>query len=127
MLDQAKAIARNSDFQVIVLRPSSTGDGKQYTYDGVNVEYFPFVSMPSSILNGLPNYVNGLLFVRKLKRIGVKLEDVAVVHAHTSTLACCATAVKKGILKLRVLFSIMIQTLMVYVMEDLLIRCGIIR
>ena len=95
VLDQAKAIARNSDFQVIVLRPSSTGDGKQYTYDGVNVEYFPFVSMPSSILNGLPNYVNGLLFVRKLKRMGVKLKDIAVVHAHTSTLACCATAVKK--------------------------------
>ncbi|MCM1177487.1 MAG: glycosyltransferase family 4 protein [Ruminococcus flavefaciens] len=96
VLDQVKAIQRNSDYEVIVLRPApflSAFDS--YEYDGVRVHFFPFISMPSGVLNGLPNKINGSLFMKSLKRLDIDENNVKVVHSHTASLACCSATFKK--------------------------------
>lgn len=96
VLDQVKAIQRNSDYEVVVMKPRMySDDGADYEYDGVKVHYFKFVGMPSSILNGLPNTLNGILFLQSLRSLGIKYKDVKVVHSHTAILACCASALKR--------------------------------
>lgn len=94
--DQVKAIGRNSDFEVLVFRPSSIG-GKQsfYEYDGIKVFLFHSLFMPSYFFNGLTNSYNGHAFLAALEKNGINIDDIAVVHCHTASFACYATAIKK--------------------------------
>lgn len=94
--DQVKAISRNSDFEVLVFRPTSRrGKQSYYEYDGIKVFLFPSLFMPSYFFNGLTNSYNGHAFVAALKKIGINPNDIAVVHCHTATYACYGIAVKK--------------------------------
>lgn len=94
--DQVKAIRRNSDLDVMVFRPKSCHDkATSYEYDGIKVFLFPSLFMPSYFFNGLTNPYNGHAFVTALKKNGINLNDIAVVHCHTATYACYGIAVKK--------------------------------
>lgn len=95
MYDQVKAIEKNGDYKVIVFKPkrpwTSTMD---YEYEGVKVYYFDSVEMPSYILNGLTNDINSYLFVKRIKELGIQINDIAVAHGHTSQFAAYALALK---------------------------------
>lgn len=96
VLDQVKAIQRNSDYKVVVFRTFPFGS-KEYTYeiDGMNVYAISPLLMPSYILNGLTEGLIGTLFVRKLRQIGIDPMDVAFVHCHTSSHAAFGFGVRK--------------------------------
>ena len=96
VLDQVKAIQRNSDYKVIVFRTFPFGS-KEYTYeiDGMNVYAISPLLMPSYILNGLTEGLIGTLFVRKLRQIGINPMDVAFVHCHTANHAAFGFGVRK--------------------------------
>lgn len=95
ILDQVKAIQRNSDFEVIVFK-TNTFDKKEedYEVDGVKVHVIRPLLMPSYILNGLTERLVGWLFVRKLKSLGINLKNIAFVHCHTSSHAAFGFGVK---------------------------------
>lgn len=96
ILDQVKAIQRNSDFEVIVFK-TNTFDKKEedYEVDGVKVHVIRPLLMPSYILNGLTERLVGWLFVRKLKSLGINLKDIAFVHCHTSSHSAFGFGIKK--------------------------------
>lgn len=94
--DQVKAISRNSDYEVLVFRPTSMRDQQScYEFDGIKVFQFHSLFMPSYFLNGLTNSYNGHAFVAALKKIRINPNDIAVVHCHTATYACYGIAIKK--------------------------------
>lgn len=94
--DQVRALQRNSDYEVVVFRPKSLRDKRTcYEYEGVKVFLFPALFMPSYFFNGLTNPLNERTFLAALGQIGIRLEEVAVIHCHTASYACFATAIKK--------------------------------
>ena len=91
VLDQVKAIIRNSDYEVCVFM----GDNKNlfdYEIDGIKVYRYKTHEMPSNILNGLFNGYNARSFVKKVLQIGINPQDVAFVHCHVSMRAACGLA-----------------------------------
>lgn len=86
--DQVKAIKRNSNYQVIVFKPKSfKSKEKDYTYNDIQVHLFHDIQMPSYILNGLTNGINNLFFLRKIKEVGININDIEIAHAHTARFA----------------------------------------
>ena len=97
VLDQVKAIVRNSDYNVIVMKPcpilAMKGD---YEYDGINVYRFKDYSIPSNMWpNGFNDILTSRSMVAKLKSIGVDINDIAIVHAHVTKQGAYANYLKK--------------------------------
>jgi len=94
--EPVKTIQKEGYYEMVVLKPkkwySSEND---YEYEGVKVYRFNFFELPSNILPGLFNFVTIWFLHKKLKSIGIRVEDVAVVHAHVNCLGFLATALKK--------------------------------
>lgn len=85
VLDQVKAIEKQSDYQVIVLKPKSLFSNLQdYEFEGVKVHYFKRVVLPSNILPGLFKGLSKSFFLKKLKDLGLKVNSIDVVHAHVT-------------------------------------------
>ena len=85
VLDQVKAIQRNSDYKVIVFKTNVWScKEKDYDIEGIHVYAIRPLLMPSYILNGITEKLVGYLFVRKLKALGININDIAFVHCHTS-------------------------------------------
>lgn len=84
VLDQVKAIKRNSEYEVVVFRTLPLGS-KEYTYEieGVTVHAICPLLMPSYIFNGATECIVGRMFVRTLKRVGIDPMRVAYTHCHT--------------------------------------------
>ena len=102
--DQVKAIQRTGKYEVIVFRPKSIIDkADQYEYQGIKVYLFPVVDMPSYFFNGLTNGLNACLFVRHIKKLNINLDQVSVVHGHTSSFGIYGLALKKKIPAIKVL------------------------
>lgn len=84
VLDQVKAIQRNSDYEVVVFKTNPLGlKEDDYEMDGIKVHVIRPFLMPSYILNGLTEGLIGMLFVRKLKALDINPMEVAFVHCHT--------------------------------------------
>lgn len=97
VLDQVKAIERNSDYKVIVFRPCGLFDEKEpYVVDGITVYSVPSWFMPSYFFNGFGGRINGRNLLEKLSDINIYVHDIAVVHCHTAAFACYASALKKA-------------------------------
>lgn len=96
VLDQVKAIQRNSEYEVVVFRTLPLGS-KPYTYevDGVTVHSIASLLMPSYILNGATEGIVGRMFVRTLKRMGIDPMRVAYVHCHTTSHSAFGFGVKR--------------------------------
>lgn len=96
ILDQVKAIARHSDYEVVVFatHPLNERVG-DYVRDGIQVYSIRPLLMPSYILNGLTEGIVGRLFVRKLRQVGIDPQDVAFVHCHTASHAAFGFGVRK--------------------------------
>lgn len=94
--DQIKAISRNSEFKVVVLRPKPLlNKAESYEYDGIKVLLFPALFMPSYFFNGLTNPYNKRVFISSLKLHGIDIGDIGIVHCHTASFACFGIAIKK--------------------------------
>lgn len=86
VLDQVKAIQRNSDYEVVVFKTNPLSDKEEdYIVDGVKVHTLRPLLMPSYILNGMTEGIVGRLFVRRLKKLGIDPHEVAFVHCHTAS------------------------------------------
>lgn len=95
--DQAKAIERNSDYRVIILKPTPFYNKEaDYVFGGIEVYCFTDYNLPSNIW---PNKVTDALSIgsmlKKLHRIGVKVADIDVVHSHITRNGVFANALKK--------------------------------
>jgi glycosyltransferase involved in cell wall biosynthesis len=96
VLDQVKAIQRNSDFEVVVFKTNPLNSKEEdYDIDGVHVYSICPLLMPSYILNGLTEGLVGTFFVKKLRQIGINPMDVAVVHCHTASHAAFGFGVRR--------------------------------
>jgi len=96
VLDQVKAIKRNSNFEVVVFKTNPLNSKEEdYDIDGVHVYSIRPLLMPSYILNGLTEGLVGKMFVRKLREVGIKPENVAFVHCHTASHAAFGFGVRK--------------------------------
>lgn len=95
--DQAKAIERNSDYRVIILKPTPFYNKEaDYVFGEIEVYCFTDYNLPSNIW---PNKVTDALSIgsmlKKLHRIGVKVADIDVVHSHITRNGVFANALKK--------------------------------
>lgn len=96
VLDQVKAIKRNSDYEVIVFKTCGLGDRQSdYVIDGITVHTIQPLLMPSYILNGLTEGVVGRNFVRTLKKLKIDIDRIAFVHCHTASHAAFGFGVKR--------------------------------
>lgn len=92
VLDQVKAIKRNSDYEVVVFTPSYP---TPYELEGIKVYAYKARVLPSNVLNGIFNGHNGRAFVRSVKEAGIDPQQVAIVHCHVSMHAACGLALKQ--------------------------------
>lgn len=95
--DQIKAIERNSDFKVIVLKPIPFyHKGDDYEYNGVKVYRFVDYNLPSNIWpNKLTDHFSIRSMFKTLNKIGIDIADVAVAHGHVTRFGIYANALKK--------------------------------
>ena len=106
VLDQVKAIARNSDYKVVVFATHPLNEKVvDYVRDGIQVYSIRPLLMPSYILNGLTEGIVGRLFVRKLRQVGITPMNVAFVHCHTASHAAFGFGVRKANPKAKVLIQ----------------------
>lgn len=96
VLDQVKAIRRNSGYEVIVFKTCGLGDRQSdYIIDGITVYTIHPLLMPSYVLNGLTEGIVGCNFVRTLNKLGIDTGRVAFVHCHTASHAAFGFGVKR--------------------------------
>lgn len=94
VLDQVKAIKRNSDYEVRVFMGGNKKDF-DYEIDGIKVYRYKTRELPSNILNGISNGYNARSFVKRVLQVGINPQDVAFVHCHVSMRAACGLELKK--------------------------------
>ncbi len=104
VLDQVKAIIRNSDYEVRVFVGGSKKDS-DYEIDGIKAYRYNTRELPSNVLNGIFNRYNAKSFVKKVLQTGINPQDVAFVHCHVSMHAACGLALKKLNPKIKVLLQ----------------------
>lgn len=96
VLDQVKAIQRNSNYEVIVFKTNPLGlKEDDYEIDGIKVYPIRPLLMPSYILNGMTEGLVGRLFVRKLMTLDINPRLVAFVHCHTASHGAFGFGVKQ--------------------------------
>lgn len=96
ILDQVKAIARHSNYKVVVFATHPLNEKvEDYVRDGIQVYSIRPLLMPSYFLNGLTEGIVGRLFVRKLCQMGINPKDVAFVHCHTASHAAFGFGVRR--------------------------------
>ena len=94
VLDQVKAIQRNSDYDVRVF-VGGGNDASDYEIDGITVYRYKTRELPSNLLNGFFNGYNSRSFIKKVLALGINPMEVAFVHCHVSMRAACGLALKK--------------------------------
>lgn len=95
--DQVVAIKKTKLYDnVLVFKPKPLSQRENfYTYNGIVVHLFPFLQMPSYILNGMTNHINGLMFKNSVARLKIDINSIKIVHTHVSYFAACGIALKK--------------------------------
>lgn len=93
--DQVKAIMNDGRFRVVVVMPHTWiyKDG-DYDYDGIHVYRPTSYDLPTNAWPGATDWFNLHSFDAMLKRVGIRYEDIAVVHAHVTSNAIYANYVK---------------------------------
>lgn len=94
VLDQVKAIQRNSDYDVRVFI-GGADDSTYFEIDGIKAYGYKTRELPSNLFNGIFNNFNANSFVRRILSVGISPLDVAFVHCHVSMRAACGLALKK--------------------------------
>lgn len=94
VLDQVKAIQRNSDYEVKVFKPGKSIGS--YIVDDITVHTFKTYETPSFLFNGLFDGLNGRIFRKFVAEIGLDFDRIAFVHCHTCHFAAYGLALKKA-------------------------------
>lgn len=94
VLDQVKAIQRNSCYDVVVFMGGGSNE-KDYEIDGVKVYRYKTRELPSNLFNGFFNGYNAKSFVNKVLALGINPMNVEYVHCHVSMRAACGLALKE--------------------------------
>lgn len=94
VLDQVKAIQRNSDYEVRVFVGGGNGNS-YFEIDGISVYGYKTRELPSNLFNGIFNGYNAKSFVKRVLSLGISPMDVAVVHCHVSMRAACGLALRR--------------------------------
>lgn len=89
--DFVKALMRTGKYDVRVFVP---GNGSDYDYQGVHVYRFPVKYLPSNIFPFLFKRWNQQLFLKKVKSLGIDIQNVAVCHGHTANFSIYPLALK---------------------------------
>lgn len=86
VLDQVRAIERNSDYKVIVMKPCPSWALKEdYEFEGIKVYRFRCYTLPSNMWpNRLCDWLTARAMTSKLLSVGVEIKDIAVAHAHVT-------------------------------------------
>ncbi|WP_353661125.1 glycosyltransferase [Hydrogenimonas sp. SS33] len=86
--DQVKAIGRNSDFEVVVIKtvsPYTKNYEKSYMYGGIRVHSFQVYDLPSSVFPGLFHSLNVVRLERFIRNeLEIPFSDIAVIHSHVA-------------------------------------------
>lgn len=95
--DQVKAIERNSNLEVIVLKPIPFfNKSNDYEFDGVKVYSFVDYNPPSNLW---PNKITDTLSInsmlKKIQNIGININDIVVAHSHICRNGVFANALKE--------------------------------
>ena len=98
--DQAKAIAKESGYEVSVLKLVHKGDTEKYSYQGIEVYPVKIKDLPSFVLPGLFMKKNRNKILQKLKEItNENLKTIKFIHGHvtySSGILAVAVAEKLG-------------------------------
>ena len=89
--DFVKALMRTGKYDVRVFVP---GNGSDYDYQGVHVYRFPVKYLPSNVFPFLFKRWNQQSFLKKVKSLGVDIQNVAVCHGHTANFSIYPLALK---------------------------------
>lgn len=104
--DQVQAIARNSEYKVVVFAPCRSNEKQEiYEYGGIKVHLFPMRNMPSYFFNGILNSYNAHKFLKTFYKCGIPGKQIKYVHCHTSTFGALGVALKKQYPHIRVLLQ----------------------
>lgn len=96
ILDQIKALERNSNYKVLVFKPKRWFSKEMdYTYEGIRIYRFRSFELPSNLFPGLFSFLSVWSFKRKLKKLNISVHDIKIVHAHVTGLGIFANALKK--------------------------------
>lgn len=96
IFDQVKTIQKSGIYEMIVLKPKSLfSKEKDYTIQGIRVFYFKTFILPSGIMPGVFNFISCWYLKRKLKSIGIEIQNIEIVHSHVNSLGIYANALKK--------------------------------
>lgn len=97
VLDQVKAIKRNSDYKVVVMKPQTVGHKlEDYEYDGIKVYRFNDYTLPSNVWPcQLIDCMSENSMFKKLDSLQIDLNDIKICHTHTTHLGHYALAIKK--------------------------------
>lgn len=96
VLDQVKAIQRNSDYEVVVFKTTPLNQKEEdYEIDGIKVRVIRPLLMPSYFLNGLTEGLVGRMFLKTLAQYHIDPNRIAYVHCHTASHAAFGIGVKK--------------------------------
>ena len=85
IFDQVKAIEKNSNFKVIIIKLSSCFQPfvpTPYVYNGITVYPFKVIDFPSAILPGIFNKYNNYRLSKFVKKLAI--ENVDIIHSHVT-------------------------------------------
>ena len=90
--DFVAALKRTDKYDVSVFVP---GKGDDYVYNSILVHRFKRFAFPLGLFPWFVNWLNEILFARKLKKLGIDIGSVAVCHSHEISCLPIALSVKK--------------------------------
>ena len=84
LLDQAKAIQLNSNYNllVIILTPFLNKSAGNYTIEGIKCITFRVFDFPSFILPGLFNTFNFKRLIKFLDKNSISVDNESIIHGH---------------------------------------------
>lgn len=97
ILDQVKAIQRNSNYEVIVFKPTPFYRPlSDYVYDGIKVYRFKDYSVPSNMWpNKFCDWLTSQSLLRKIKSLEISLKDISIAHGHVTKQGAYTNFLKK--------------------------------
>lgn len=98
VLDQVKAITRNSNYEVIVFKPGNN----DYEIDGIKVYCFRTKELPSYLFYGFFDSYNAKSFVQRVLSLSIDCKKIDFVHCHTCHFAAYGLLLKKRFPTIRV-------------------------
>ena len=99
VLDQVKAIQRNSDYEVMVFKPGT----EDYEVEGIRVYGFKAHQTRSFLFEGVFDSINARHFLKRVKELDININAIKFVHCHTGHYSAYGLALKELNKKIKVL------------------------